>query len=57
MQFLKTPGKGQETVYTERQRIKLGSNERKYFKCKAKGLKNLSMELEEGGSNFMDIII
>lgn len=29
----------------------------KSFKCKAKGLKNLSMELEEGGSNFMDIVI
>lgn len=29
----------------------------KYFKYKAKDLKNLSMQLGEGGSNFMDIII
>lgn len=29
----------------------------KYFKCKAKGLKNLMMELEEGGYNFRDIVI
>lgn len=28
----------------------------KPFKCKAKGLENLSMELEEGDSNFMDIV-